>query len=109
MLSSPPMTPAQCKAARHLLGWSARRLAEAADVSHTTLLHFEGSKADTGRRTVKAIRGALEAAGVEFMGRGTRDQARVRTIELDDGSGVRLRKPPASSEADCSPSKSADD
>ena len=85
------MSPAQCKAARYLLGWSARQLAAAAEVSHATLLAFEGSKKDTNPRTVRAIREALESAGADFVGKGSRPQAEATEVRLADGSAVRLR------------------
>ena len=80
------MTPDQVKAARALLGWSQLQLGLRSDTSIHVVRTFER----TGRvRTVQrrpdltsplaAIRGALEAAG----------------IELTNGNapGVRLRKP----------------
>ena len=81
------MTPGQMKAARLLLGWSAKRLAARSGTSAAMVTVFE----QTGRlmslnsrfRTVPvdavdAIRTTLEAAGVEFTD--------------GDAPGVRLRK-----------------
>jgi transcriptional regulator with XRE-family HTH domain len=72
----------QIKAARALLEWSQRRLAEASGVSAPTIKRLEsqagglGGRADTAARIVAA----LESAGVEF-------------IAADGGGpGVRLRK-----------------
>ncbi len=57
-----------------------RDLALVADVSPTTITRLErGESAFTN--TLKAIRAALEAAGVEFI------------AENGGGAGVRLRKP----------------
>jgi transcriptional regulator with XRE-family HTH domain len=66
--------------ARSALGLGVRELAAAADVSPETVVRFEGG--ETLRpRTIAAIQGALEAAGVEFI------------AENGGGAGVRLRKP----------------
>jgi transcriptional regulator with XRE-family HTH domain len=57
--------PSHCKSARGVLGWSLKRLAAAADVAPDTVKRFERGD-DLKERTVKAIRVALEAAGVHF-------------------------------------------
>jgi hypothetical protein len=60
------ITPAECKGARALLGWSRTRLAARADdVSESTIRTFEDGHRPTDRK-INAIRCALEAAGVEF-------------------------------------------
>jgi ribosome-binding protein aMBF1 (putative translation factor) len=60
------ITPAQCKAARELLGWSQPRLAARADnISETTTRNFEDGHQPTDQK-IAAIQRALEAAGVEF-------------------------------------------
>ena len=73
------MNAAQCRMARAALQLGVRDLAEAAQVSPTTV-----SKLERGEplypRTVDAIRTALEVAGVEFTN--------------GDAPGVRLRKSP---------------
>lgn len=66
--------------ARAALTLGVRALAEKADVSPTTITRFERGE-PLQRRTVQAIRAALEAAGVEFTN--------------GDAPGVRLRPPPA--------------
>ncbi|MEM6677322.1 MAG: helix-turn-helix domain-containing protein [Pseudomonadota bacterium] len=70
----------QVKAARALLGWSARDLAEHSGISYPTIARLESENGDLGGRqsTADAIRAALEAAGVEFTN--------------GDQPGVRLRK-----------------
>ena len=70
----------QVRAARALLGWSQDRLVEASAVPERTLLRFELGQGEPQRRTVTAIRGALESAGVEFI------------AENGGGPGVRLRE-----------------
>ena len=60
------ITPAECKAARELLGWSRTRLAARADdISESTIRTFEDGHRPTDRK-ISAIRCALESAGVEF-------------------------------------------
>ncbi len=73
------LTPAQIRAARALIGWSARALAERAGVHITTVQRLEraGPRLRGHVETVEKIRHALEAAGVEF----------------DTGNGVRLKAP----------------
>ncbi|MCA9692638.1 MAG: helix-turn-helix transcriptional regulator [Myxococcales bacterium] len=85
------MSPAQCKAARSLLGWSVRQLAEEADVSMPTIVNFEAARRRTTGPNVSALRAALERAGVEFIGTSS-DEADTVYIELSDGTGVRLKR-----------------
>ncbi len=69
----------QCKAARALIGWSRRELAEASHVAERTLIDFERRARSPQRRTLHDIRRALEDAGVIF-------------IDADEeGPGVRLK------------------
>ena len=74
------MSPAQCRAARALIGWEQSQLASTAKVARTTLIDFEAGARQPRAATVAAIRAALEAAGVEFI------------PENGGGPGVRLRK-----------------
>lgn len=60
-------TPAQIRAARALLGWKQATLAEKADISATGLNNIETGKADPKTSTLRAIRSALEEAGVDFL------------------------------------------
>ncbi len=62
------------------LGMTAEQLAAAAGVSKVTLSDFEIGKRSPHPRTLAAIRGALESAGIEFI------------EENGGGPGVRLRK-----------------
>jgi hypothetical protein len=55
-------------------------LAQAAGVSLSTVRDFEGGRRRPMRQNLAAIRGALEAAGVEFL------------PEHDGGPGIRLAK-----------------
>ncbi len=74
------MTPAQCRAARALLGMEQSTLADAAGVARATLIDFEKGQRGPRRTTVSALRVALESAGVEFI------------PENGGGAGVRLKR-----------------
>ena len=71
---------AQIRAARALLRWSARELAERAEIGLATIQRLELDEGvPTGRaRTLMQLQQALELAGVEFIG------------SPDDAPGVRL-------------------
>ena len=72
------LTSDQIRAARALLRWSARQLAEKADVHLTTVQRMECGDGPVGGtvQTLAKIQSALENAGVEFTsqngGRGVR-------------------------------------
>ena len=72
------MTPAQCQAARELLGWSRMRLAVQAGVNTGTVDRLEHGRSKPQPHTLAALRDALEAAGIEFTN--------------GDAPGVQLRK-----------------
>lgn len=63
--------------ARAALGWTVRKLAEAAKLSHDTVVRLEKGE-ELKETTNDAIRAALETAGVEFTN--------------GESPGVRLRK-----------------
>jgi len=73
------LLPVQCRMARAALGLGVRELAAAAKVSTDTVARFERGD-ELKERTIEALKGALEAAGVEFID------------ENGGGPGVRLRK-----------------
>ena len=60
------MTSAQLRAARGLLNWTVRDLAEQAGVHRNTVTNFETGKYGGDPETLAAIKVALEDAGVEF-------------------------------------------
>jgi transcriptional regulator with XRE-family HTH domain len=62
------MTPAQCRAARALLGITQSQLARAAKLGLSTVVDFEKERRVVSEEAAKAIRIALERAGIEFMG-----------------------------------------
>ena len=72
----------QIKAARALLGWSQSDLAKRSGISEPTVARLEAIDGELGGRkgTVKKIRMAIEAAGVDFID------------ENGGGRGARLRK-----------------
>ena len=73
------VTSAQIRAARGLLSWTVRDLAERAKVHRNTITRAETDATGPGHATA-AIRAALEAAGVVFL------------PENGNGPGVALRK-----------------
>lgn len=84
-MPSPPLTSAQLRAARALIRWSAEDLAKETMLSVTTIRRAELTASETSLTSAndRAVRYALEKAGVEF-------------IDANGGGpGVRLAKPPA--------------
>ena len=75
------VSPAQCRAARGLLGWSQQQLARQAGVGVVTVHQFEAGISEPRRATVEVIRRAFEAAGVLFFDGGD-----------DGGPGLRFQK-----------------
>lgn len=80
------MTPEQSRAARGILGWSVRDLAEKAEVGVNTVSRFENS-GEAMHSTVTKMQAALEAGGVAFITSGT--------YQGDGGPGVRQKKQPS--------------
>jgi transcriptional regulator with XRE-family HTH domain len=72
------MTPAQCRAARALLGITQSQLARAAKLGLSTVVDFEKERRLVSEEAVKAIETALQRAGIEFMD--------------ENGEGLLLRK-----------------
>jgi DNA-binding transcriptional regulator YiaG len=70
----------QVKAARALLNMSQTSLAKSAMLGLSTVVDFEKSRRRVSEVAVQAIRTALEARGIIFLG------------ENGEGPGVRLRK-----------------
>ena len=64
------ITSGQIKAARALVGWTARDLAANAEIGFSTLIRLESADGvPAGNiKTLDAIKKALEVAGIEFIG-----------------------------------------
>lgn len=73
------VTSAQIRAARGLVNWTVRDLAERSGVHRNTVTRVETESTGPGH-SISAIRAALESAGVIFVD------------ENGEGPGVRLRK-----------------
>ena len=73
----------QIKAARMMLGITAKELAEAADVSLPTVQRMDSSTGPVPGRyeTVEKVRRALEARGIQFLENG----------QVAEGNGVAIR------------------
>jgi len=70
-------TPAQCRAARGLLGWTQRTLSANAHIAVSTIADFErGARRPTYNNRL-AMRTALEKAGVCFIVRGVWQRERA--------------------------------
>lgn len=76
------MSPEQSRAARGILGWSVRDLADKAGVGVNTVSRFENS-GEAMHSTVTKMQAAMEAAGAIFIPAGA--------YQGDGGPGVRLR------------------
>jgi DNA-binding XRE family transcriptional regulator len=75
------ITPEQCRAGRALVQITQKELAKAADAGLKTVADFErGAERELHIITLKALRLALETAGVEFIAKN------------GGGPGVRLKK-----------------
>jgi transcriptional regulator with XRE-family HTH domain len=86
----PAISPAQCRAARALVNISRAELAQAADIGERTIADFESSARTPIRATIAALRGALEAAGIEFLaGEGIRLKAAASAVPPSGGTGSR--------------------
>ena len=81
------LTPAQIRAARAMLRWSAEHLAEAASLGIATIRRAELAQGETSMTAANnaAVRRALEEAGLDFID------------ENGGGAGVRQRTPSATS------------
>lgn len=74
------ITSGQIKAARSLLGWTARDLASKSGIGFSTMIRLEASHGvpSSNVKTLDAIQRALEESGIQFIG------------SPEDGPGVRL-------------------
>ncbi len=74
------ITSAQIRAARGMLDWSRKGLAEASGLSFVSMMRLESFNGvpSSNFKTLEAIKTAFESAGIEFIG------------SPEDGPGVRL-------------------
>lgn len=81
------LKPEHCRAARHLLGWSASDLAGNARVAVATVTRLEEGKGELKVTTLRKLVDALERAGVVW----SRTGGQETYVQLDDGVRVALR------------------
>lgn len=76
------ITSAQIRAARALLKWSGKELAEKSGIGFSTLMKMESDPGvpNSNFKTFEAIKNTLESEGIEFIG------------SPNDAPGVRLHK-----------------
>lgn len=74
------MSPEQCRAARAWLGWNQNELAKRAEVGISTVKDFERGGRKPMLQNVKAMRAAIEAAGMSLLF----NQDRATGIALTD-------------------------
>ena len=67
MTGAQRITPRQCRAARGLLRWTVRKLAEESGVTFRTIVDFENEKRLPINATLQALQAAFERGGVEFI------------------------------------------
>lgn len=82
-----PLSSAQCRAARGLLGWSQEELAAKSGLDTRFVCDMEAETGDPGAGQVEALRSTLMAAGVEFT---DGDAPGVRFVGHNQGEGTRL-------------------
>jgi DNA-binding transcriptional regulator YiaG len=74
------LSPAQCKAARALLGITQPALAEMASLGLSTVVDFEKGRRQVSDAAIRSMQFALQTAGVDLIS------------ENGGGPGVRLKK-----------------
>jgi len=83
------VTPAQCKAARFILGWPVKDLSDRSGVSETTIKSFETGRRKTSRANRMSLTRSFQDAGITFEASDEQDEfSPVGLIELRDGSRV---------------------
>ncbi len=80
------MTPAQVRMARAAVNWSLDQLAQAAGVHRNTIHNFETGRYSGSPEKLRAVRQALQAAGVEFIGEAESAGVRLRSTPLGAGN-----------------------
>lgn len=86
------MTPAECRAARALVGWSQQELAEMAGVSLSTVRNVEAGRHGRSLGTFISLSHALQSAGVELMSQTSRGAVQgVKFKQMKVGDRVAFR------------------
>lgn len=73
------VTPAQVRMARAAVNWSLDQLAQAAGVHRNTIHNFETGRYSGSPEKLRAVRQALQQAGVEFIGEAENAGVRLRS------------------------------
>jgi DNA-binding XRE family transcriptional regulator len=60
------LTSTQCRAARAILGWNVKELAQRAHISPNTVVRFENEVGSSNATTQVMLKQTFEAAGVRF-------------------------------------------
>ncbi|MDO3431812.1 helix-turn-helix transcriptional regulator [Rhizobium sp. CBN3] len=79
------LSPAQCRAARALIGWSEDDLSSASKIPKATIAGYEAGKLSPDEQALRDMKRCLEDAGVLFI------------PENGGGAGVRLARPASAS------------
>jgi DNA-binding XRE family transcriptional regulator len=86
-MSATPLTPAQCRAARGLMGWNQGDLARKAGVSRQTINDFESGKREPIGNNLAAIVMAFLEAGIMPVG-----EEQETLTSAGGGRGVRFSR-----------------
>lgn len=73
------LTPAQIRAARGLLDWTAKDLADRIGIKPSSMSAIENGKAKGSMQTIEAIESHLARSGIEFLGT---DGVRLRQLDV---------------------------
>ncbi|WP_309943217.1 helix-turn-helix domain-containing protein [Tardiphaga robiniae] len=90
MVNGPDIVPAQLRAARAWLGWSQDELALKSGISKHSIARYEQGRSIAYDDTLAKLKGALEAAGINFHFDGATKG--ISTSQLDSRAQVRLPK-----------------
>lgn len=78
------LTAAQIRAARAMLNWTQRNLAEKAGISVPGVKNLEREAGNAQVKTIRAIQAAFEAEGIEVISNGG--------LSAGSGPGIRMRE-----------------
>ena len=89
--ASQPLTARQIRAARALLAWSQRELAQAASIAQSTVADFERGQRTPVPNNIEAMRDALTGAGVNFLPGGAIIGPHLPTLAVSRSGGAPVR------------------